>query len=200
MSLKPIFLEAYSPRWKKQFQELAQLYHQHLGDLAIGIEHVGSTAVEGLCAKPVIDIDIIIESTVQLKEIIPIFKQLGYEYLGEVAIPDRFVFRQSSPKVPNDGSHRSWPKHHLYCCIAGSTALANHLILRDSLKADTNLATAYAALKILLSQTSANMDEYVMGKTEFIAQVLAQGGVSAQQIELIAEQNKSVIPVDSRNC
>jgi GrpB-like predicted nucleotidyltransferase (UPF0157 family) len=194
ISGKPVLIEDYAPTWMKEFEHLAQVYTTHLNGLITAIEHIGSTAVPGLCAKPVIDIDIVIDSRVQLNGIIPILTGLGYEYLGEVAIPDRFVFRPSSTFVPKDHSGRVWQKHHLYCCLKGSAALRNHLILRDALKNDEILAQEYGALKKRLARASNNMDEYVMGKTKFITAILATGGMSDRELLAIEQQNKSVIP------
>ena len=196
-SSKKIIIEDYSPQWNLQFEKLSSLFADRLGGLAISIEHVGSTAVPGLCAKPVIDIDIVVDTVSEVTNIIPLLVGLGYEYLGVVAIPDRFVFRPLSRTVPDDGSGRSWQKHHLYCYIKGSIALANHLILRDALRKDVSLANAYAALKNSLANSTNNMDEYVLGKTAFITKILGAHGMSHEQLSEIAEQNKSVIPTTS---
>lgn len=182
---KPILLVSYTHEWAVEFARLKNLYLHHLSDKIVSVEHVGSTAVPRLCAKPVIDIDIVIDSTEELSHIIPILVGLGYQYLGEVAIPERFVFRPPSSSAI---------KHHLYCCIKGSAALRNHLILRNALRNDNALAEAYAVLKRNLALSSRNMTEYVMGKTAFIAKVLSAGGMSHSELEAIAEQNKSVIP------
>lgn len=156
VSRKPILLEEYTPEWKLQFDKLSKVYTDRLGDLTPSIEHVGSTAVPGLCSKPVIDIDIVIDSIIHLQKIMSILVSLGYEYLGEVSIPERFVFRPPSTSVPNDGSERLWKKHHLYCCIKGSAALRNHLLLRDAIRKDESLTNAYAALKRTLADTANN--------------------------------------------
>lgn len=198
ISKKSIYIEDYSPEWKSNFNSLAKVYREHLKDFEITIVHVGSTAVPGLCAKPVIDIDIVINSLAQLKEIIPILVKLGYEYLGEVAIPNRFVFRPPDLSVPNDGTGRLWQKHHLYCCLADSTALANHIILRDALRNDELLAREYAELKKMLAANAQNMDEYVMGKTSFITKILAAHGMSTEELLAIEKKNKNVIPALKR--
>jgi GrpB-like predicted nucleotidyltransferase (UPF0157 family) len=64
-----VLLEDYSPQWKQQFEQLTEVYRQHLDGLVLGIEHVWSTAVPGPCAKPVIDIDIVVESIAQVEEV-----------------------------------------------------------------------------------------------------------------------------------
>lgn len=191
---KSILIKDYTPEWARQFELLRKVYVEHLGEKIMAVEHVGSTAVPGLCAKPVIDIDMVINDQSVLAEIIPLLAALGYEYKGEVGIPDRFVFRPNDTSLPKDGSGSVWPKHHLYACIAGSAALRNHLLLRAALRADPALTTAYGQLKRKLAKSAANMDEYVMGKTSFITQLLAAQGMSPAELSAIAEQNKSVIP------
>lgn len=192
---KPIVIVEYDPQWQVQFSLLRELYIGLLDDKLMAVEHVGSTAVEGLCAKPVIDIDLVIEGVAELEGIIPILCGLGYEYLGVVSIPDRFVFRPVGSSVPRDGSAKVWPKHHLYACIEGSTALVNHILLRDSLREDSSLLSAYATLKKRLALESPDMDGYVMGKTDFICGILRAKGMTFSELSAIAEQNKTVIPL-----
>ena len=187
-----IVISEYSNEWKIQFDLLKQVYLNHLDHLAISVEHVGSTAVPGLCAKPVLDIDIVIKAA-ELTQVATCLSRLGYEFMGEVGIPDRFVFRQYNHSIPNDGSDRLWPKHHLYCCIDGSVALRNHIILRDALRASPEQSIAYGKLKKKLASEVAGMDEYVMRKTVFISSILAKKGMNKDELAAIAEQNKSVI-------
>lgn len=191
---KQILIEDHNPQWAQNFTHLSEVYLKYLDDLSISVEHVGSTAVPGLCAKPVIDIDIVIDSVSELERIIPVLTDLGYLYLGEVGVPDRFVLKQISNAVPLDGTGRSWQKHHLYCCIKGSTALENHLIFRDNLMRDISLANSYTELKLALAKSASNMDEYVRGKTAFITGVLATNGMSDEDISAVIKHNDAVIP------
>lgn len=190
---KPIVICEYTNDWKVDFDSLCQVYLEHLENSVISVEHVGSTAVPGLCAKPVIDIDIVI-TTSQLQNVSAELTKLGYAFMGEVGIPERFVFRQINSSIPNNGSNKSWPKHHLYCCIEDSSALRNHLILRDTLRENPILSDTYGELKKKLALESCNMEEYVLGKTEFITSILAEKGMTKQELMAIVEQNKSVIP------
>lgn len=187
-----INLQEYNKNWPLEFNALSAIYHEKLKGLFVAIEHVGSTAIKGFCSKPVIDIDIVIRPSV-LSDIVHILTELGYQYLGEVSIPERYVFKQTDLSVPLDSSGQTWAKHHLYCCIEGSAALRNHLILRDTLREDTELAGAYGKLKKRLAMESASMDEYVMGKTAFITKILRSKGMSIQEITEISEQNRTVI-------
>lgn len=186
----PILVTEYSSAWPVQFRQLSDIYKNFIGEYLIGIEHVGSTAVPGLSAKPVLDIDLIVEDQRKLTQIAPILESLGYEYAGEAGIPDRHAFIAKSSKTPNINSGIDWPKHHLYCCIEGSIGLRNHLILRDQLRKDPELATAYGKLKKSLAAQTTDIDKYVKGKTEFITAILGKSGLNEQDLRQIEHQNK----------
>lgn len=183
----------YSPEWPRQFSRLADVYQDYLDGLLVGMEHVGSTSVPGLAAKPILDIDLIVQDKDALERVIPVLESLGYDYRGEVGIPDRHVFWARAATTPNDGSLREWPRHHLYCCIKDSAGLRNHLLLRDRLRADAELSASYGALKKELAQQTTDIGEYIEGKTEFITAVLEQGGFDAGELASIVDQNRNVI-------
>jgi len=185
-----IVVEEYDPAWQEQFARLRDVYVSHLGHIVVGIEHVGSTSVPGLAAKPVLDIDLIVTDEGKLEEIIPILEGLGYQYAGDLGIKDRYMFRMPFVSVPVTGEGVVWPKHHLYCCIEGSVSLTNHLLLRNALRADVELATEYGRVKKELAATVADIDDYVEGKSAFIAGVLAREGVGMADLEDIVEQNR----------
>jgi GrpB-like predicted nucleotidyltransferase (UPF0157 family) len=180
----------YDSRWPQQFQELKAVYNSVLGDLIISIEHVGSTAVAGLEAKPIIDIDIVVADERQLNKIIPSVALLGYQFRGDLGIKDRYAFRRVSELSPDNGNGVVWPDHHLYCCLEGSLSLNNHLLFRDALRAAPILAKQYGDLKKKLALMTDDMDVYVESKSSFIAEVLYQAGISSIQIEDIVAQNK----------
>lgn len=116
-----IIVTDHSPQWAAAFEQLKKIYQQHLGHLVRDIQHVGSTSVPGLPAKPILDIDIIIDDEDTLPEIIRILAGIGYEYVGDLGIKDRYAFKSPpDPAMP----------HHLYVCIAGSDSL---MCLRRSL-------------------------------------------------------------------
>ena len=137
------------------------------------IQHVGSTSVHGLIAKPVIDIDLIIEDRSFLESIKTILAKLGYEYMGNLGINDREAFKRASSRTPDDGSLRDWPAHNLYVCINGSVALRNHLALRDFLRANPHKAKEYGELKKrLIAENPFDIDLYIKHKTPFILEIL----------------------------
>src|SRR5262245_51865013 len=104
-----------------------------LAGVAVTIEHVGSTAVPGLAAKPIIDMDVVIRSRSDLPAVITRLATLGYQHQGDLGIPDREAFR------PPPGL----PPHHLYVCLAGCAALRNHITLRDHLRSHPADAATY---------------------------------------------------------
>ncbi len=186
------FLQPYNPQWKTEFESLKRELERSLGGLNqhLTIEHIGSTALIGLVAKPILDIDIIIEDTRLLHDIEKILITLGYVSRGEQGIPGRFAFRQKSDLVPFTDSKRKWQVHHLYVCYANSLALKNHLLFRDALRRDEALLQQYANLKRSLTENSkTKKEEYTIRKTDFILSVLAQAGLSQQELQDIADSN-----------
>jgi GrpB-like predicted nucleotidyltransferase (UPF0157 family) len=171
----------YDPDWPNLFQQVRERIWPSIRDFAIAIEHVGSTSVPGLAAKPVLDIDIVIPSRNEIRLAITRLSNLGYAHRGDLGIQDREAFR-----TPVDG-----PTHHLYVCPSRSVALLNHLTLRDHLRAHPSDVEAYSALKKLLAeQCGGDIDSYVEGKTDFILAILAYRGFSTERLESIRGANR----------
>jgi GrpB-like predicted nucleotidyltransferase (UPF0157 family) len=161
----PVVIAAYAPRWPACFARLRDRLATALGPLAVRIEHVGSTAVPGLAAKPIIDLDVVVATQGDLSAVIERLRPLGYRHEGDLGVPGRDAF--ASPP----GS----PAHHLYVCPADSPALARHLALRDLLRADPEAARAYGDLKrTLAARFGDDRVAYTEGKTLFIESLLAR--------------------------
>ena len=170
---RAIQIANYDPQWPHEFAELSRVLKPWLGNLVLAIEHVGSTAVPGLAAKPIIDFDIVIQSRSLLGEVIDRLAELGYEHQGDLGIADREAFDRQSPDVPRTGDGRLWREHHLYVCARDAAELAKHLAFRDYLRANTEAASAYAELKRKLAERFRDdRDSYCKAKTEFIERVL----------------------------
>lgn len=184
-----IEITAHNSLWNVQFEELKNVYALYLKNIIKDIEHVGSTAVQGLAAKPILDIDLIIDNENKLQEVVSVLTGLGYEFRGDLGIKDRYAFRASTPTVPHIGTHQTWPKHHLYCCIENSVSLNNHLMLRDVLRNNPILRMEYDQLKTELAAHTDDMDVYIEGKSDFIAKVLLQNGLPMDDVEDIVNQN-----------
>jgi GrpB-like predicted nucleotidyltransferase (UPF0157 family) len=156
----------YDPSWPRLFDTLSSAVHLAVADLAISIEHIGSTAVPGLAAKPVIDMDVVVHAR-DVQAGIARLGTLGYEHLGDWGIPTREAFR------PPPGL----PFHHLYLCPSTSPALANHLAVRDYLRGNRAEAKAYGDLKRRLAVEYADdRDGYVQAKTAFLIAILRKCG------------------------
>jgi GrpB-like predicted nucleotidyltransferase (UPF0157 family) len=168
-------LVEHDPGWTAEFQRLADVFAARLDDLLVSVEHVGSTAVPGLLAKPRLDIDLVIETRDRLVEVSGELESLGYCHLGDRGIPGREAFSRDDSSVPDAGADRRWMPHNLYVCARDSDELARHLAFRDALRADDDLAQRYGALKRRLAhEKGGDRDAYCRGKTEFICDVLGR--------------------------
>ena len=162
---EPIVISEYDPRWPALFCELRDALPAGLRMCARSIEHVG-TAVPGLAAKPIIDIDVVVADEADVAEAIAMLAAAGYPHKGDAGVPGREAFDQP-PHLP---------EHHLYLCVEGAGPLVAHLRLRDHLRANPGTAREYAALKRELTAAYGDDREgYTEAKTVFIERVLAGG-------------------------
>lgn len=168
-----LVVEDYNESWPEQFNELKDLLWPAVKDLAIGIEHVGSTSVPGLSAKPIIDVDVI-TSKKSLLIVIGRIEQLGYEHLGDLGIEGREAFKAPDGSVP----------HHLYVCLEDCLALRNHILFRNYLRENREKREAYSRLKKdLVFRFGNSVEEYTKRKTDFILSVLALAGINPEELE-----------------
>ncbi|MFD1453112.1 GrpB family protein [Oceanobacillus sojae] len=165
-------IAAHCTGWGETFLELKSVLNQQIGDIVLGIEHVGSTSVKGLAAKPILDIDIIIESYHVFLEVTARLKELGYFHEGDKGIEEREAFGRRDNEVPWKKDKRSWMEHHLYVCSKDSKELTRHLAFRNYLREHPGTADEYAKLKRRLAKTAASREAYTLGKTAFIERVL----------------------------
>ncbi|MBK9249671.1 MAG: GrpB family protein [Ignavibacteria bacterium] len=193
MTPPPITIADYAPEWAAVYAELQAIYSLRLGSLARAIHHVGSTSVPGLAAKPIIDIDIVIDEKSQLNEVINRITSLGYIHRGNLGITDREAFGRISDFVPLvGGSERRWMKHNLYVCPHDSISLRNHLTFRDYLRFHPESAADYGALKRRLAEEYPHdIDRYIENKTPFIIHLLRLSGFDGGALETIIAENKA---------
>jgi GrpB-like predicted nucleotidyltransferase (UPF0157 family) len=189
--MKKLVLEDHNPQWAGQFLQLKNIYTSHLGPEIASVEHVGSTSIPGIKAKPILDIDIIVDDPARLPIVIHRLGELGYLHLGDLGIKGREAFRRVTTEVPWTHPRQQWPQHNLYVCQRGIDSLMNHLLFRDYLRAHPEKARQYSALKeTLISTVNDDIDLYVEGKAEFITGILKEVGFDAPSITDIQEQNK----------
>lgn len=186
-------IEEYNPQWKQSFDAIKMVLNNALKEYstAIDIQHVGSTAIPGMVAKPILDIDIIIKEKSLLSSITTHLQDLGYIKRGDQGIPGRFAFRQSSEYVPFTDPNTKKQSHHLYVCYSDSLALKNHLLIRDALLNDSQLVARYSQLKMgLVNQKNMSREKYTIQKTEFILELLAKSGLDSNELVEIRNANK----------
>ena len=148
---------------------------------SLRLEHVGSTAVPGLRAKPVIDACIVVASPRDIPFVVKALAKIGYAHRGDLGVSGREAFKSSS----------DLPAHHLYASPRNSVSLRNHLGLRDFLRANANVALEYGALKTsLAAQYPNDMDSYIAGKTDFILNILQQLGFAGDELDSIRGSNQ----------
>ena len=183
----------YDPLWPRQFEAIKEKLSAALAsEDYISIEHVGSTSVPGLYAKPRIDIDIVVKSEDHVKPIAEAISAMTddhYWFNGDMGIPQRYVM------INRD----SVPRRNLYICIEGSLSLRNHLAVRDILRRDANLREEYALVKQDLSKTDfKNMDAYTECKNEILAKILQKAGLSNSETDSIKISNTVQMPAETR--
>ncbi len=156
-----IVLAPHSGTWAAAFEREASTILEALSDLSIELHHIGSTAIPGIVAKPVIDMLGIVPAVEHLDVRAQRLAVLGYEALGEYGIPGRRYFRKDGP----DGVRT----HQLHAFALGSPEIQRHLDFRNYLRAFPAEAAAYAELKQGLARScGSDMQAYSDGKSEFI--------------------------------
>jgi GrpB-like predicted nucleotidyltransferase (UPF0157 family) len=149
-----MILSKNDPAWRGQFAMLERVLLEALGPLVLRVEHVGSTAIPGISAKPILDIDVVIESDAVFPQVTAKLAELGYVHEGDRGIAEREAFKRQDEFVPWLPVKRSWMAQHLYVCPAGSRELDRHVCFRDVLKSRPDLCTEYEAIKIGIERRS----------------------------------------------
>ncbi len=168
----PVEIAEYDPAWPALFERERGLIVGILGDLADAIEHVGSTAVLGLGAKPIIDIMVGLRTLAHHEPSVPPLQALGYTYKGEMGIPGRLYFRK-----PTDGIRT----HQIHMVELGSDFWQRHILFRDYLRRHPREARAYYELKVrLAAKFRTDREGYTEAKSEFIEAALARARAAAR--------------------
>ncbi|MCR5085990.1 MAG: GrpB family protein [Lachnospiraceae bacterium] len=136
---KRVVVCPYDEGWAQDFSRIQGELSDALGGLALRIEHVGSTSVRGLSAKPIIDIDVVIADATKLEPTVAALANIGYVHEGNGGIVGREVFGY-------DGKEHL-RKHHLYVCTEDSPELRRHLTFRDYLRAHPEAVAEYSRVK-----------------------------------------------------
>ena len=147
-------LHEHTPAWRDEFELLRDIYLKALGELAIAVEHVGSTAIPGIKAKPIIDINIVIAGYNVFPKVVDCLAILGYKYNGDQGIVHREVFKRRDDLVPYTSPSKEWTNHHLYVCPEFSEEHAWPLIFRDYLRSHEDAKREYERVKVEIAARS----------------------------------------------
>jgi GrpB-like predicted nucleotidyltransferase (UPF0157 family) len=164
-----ITIVPYDEAWPSAFQSEAKLIRSALGPLARRVEHVGSTSIPGIAAKPVIDIQVSVPTLEPLSTYVQSLSPLGYIHfaLGDFDLIYPFFQKPAT-----------WPStHHVHLCVEGSDLERKHIAFRDYLRSHAEVATEYVALKHKLAAenhgtTLESRERYSLSKSDFVAAVL----------------------------
>ena len=160
----------YDEAWRTEFDKIKAELEACLGDFAIAIEHVGSTSVAGMSAKPCIDIDVVIADRAVLDTVISKLSCIGYIHEGDLGISGREAFKYS------EKPHLM--KHHLYVCAQDCAELKRHVAFRDFLLDNPDAVKKYSAIKETAAQLFPNdIDKYIEYKSPCIEELYGQCGL-----------------------
>lgn len=170
MQTKYIVVSPYDPKWVSDFAAIKREIEGALDDLILRIEHVGSTSVKGLSAKPIIDIDVVMKDYSVFDEIVTRLAKIGYQYEGDLGIRHREAFRYQ------DKLHLQ--KHHLYVCPQFSEELHRHITFRDYLRTHAEAVQEYSEIKEKAAELfPENIEKYIEYKSSYIEGIYAFCGL-----------------------
>lgn len=164
MKTNKVVVLPYDKNWDIEFKKIKNELLYVLEDITIGIEHIGSTAVQGLYSKPIIDIDVIIPTYDCFNILIKRVNKIGYEYEGNLGINDRESFKYVGK--------RKLMNHNLYVCPRNSKELKRHIFFRNYLINNKNAMESYNDIKIKAAELFPdNIDKYIEYKSSYIEKI-----------------------------
>lgn len=169
-----IEIQEHNEQWPKNFSALKQVLNSCLESLIIDIEHVGSTSVKGLAAKPILDIDVVIADYSNFPKVIKKLEGIGYIHQENWSYKGREAFSRMNCSVPWDGKNTNWMEHHLYVCHKDSEELKKHISFRNYLRCNAGAIIEYEQLKKELAKNTKDRSEYTAGKSNFINKILTK--------------------------
>ena len=161
----------YDRSWKSDFEAIKREIEDAIGNLTVSIEHVGSTSVEGMSAKPCIDIDVVIRDYSVFDAVVQGLSAIGYVHEGNLGIQDREAFKYT------EKPHLK--QHHLYVCPESSEELHRHIVFRDFLRGNPDAAMQYSRVKEKAEEMYPNdIDGYMAYKSACIEQLYRMCGLT----------------------
>ena len=170
MRTNKIIVLPYDKAWKSDFEKIKNEIEDCIGNLIVCVEHVGSTSVEGMSAKPCIDIDVVIKDYSIFDSVKNKLGAIGYIHEGDLGIKDREAFKYSGkPHLQH---------HHLYVCPQYSKELLRHITFRDFLRNHPDAVKKYSSVKDAAAQLFPNdIDAYIQYKSPCIEELYMQCGL-----------------------
>ena len=170
MKTKKVIVLPYDVAWESAFEAIKAEIQTALGDLMLGIEHVGSTSVKGMSAKPCIDIDVVIRDYSVFDAVVQKLDAIGYIHEGDLGIQDREAFKYA------DKPHLM--THHLYVCPRDSEELHRHIVFRDFLRKNPEAVKKYSRVKETAAQLFPDsIDQYIEYKSPCIEELYRECGL-----------------------
>lgn len=170
--MEPIVIADYDANWSSQYEQEKSRIIDALGDTVADIQHIGSTSVPGLAAKPIIDILLGLKQIPPSSTHVLSLENIGYLYLGEFGIPERHYFRRGMPRT-----------HHIHAVQVNSDFWQRHILFRDFLRSHPQAQQQYETLKRKLAVEFRNdRDRYGDSKTPLIEQLLTQARAWQQNL------------------
>lgn len=168
--IRTIVVEDYNPEWAENFQKIKSELWNVMKDFAISIEHVGSTSVPGLAAKPIIDIDIVIPRKEDLLEAIRRLETIGYFHEGDGGIIGREMFGYQGKQ--------DLQQHNMYVCAKDSEELHRHVTFRDYLRLHPEDVNRYGEIKKEAAQLHPHdIDAYINHKSKVVTEIYRKLGI-----------------------
>ena len=170
MKTKKVVVMPYDISWQSAFEKIKSEIEEAIGDLILGIEHIGSTSVEGMSAKPCIDMDVIIKDYSVFAEVVDALKAHGYIHEGDLGIKDREAFKYTNkPHLM---------MHHLYVCPQYSEELHRHITFREFLRCNPEAVRKYSLIKEKAAKLFPNdIDGYIEYKSSCIEELYKECGL-----------------------
>ena len=170
MKTKKVIVLPYDAAWESAFEAIRAEIQTALGDLILGIEHVGSTSVKGMSAKPCIDIDVVIRDYSVFDAVVQKLDAIGYIHEGDLGIQDREAFKYANkPHLMT---------HHLYVCPRDSEELHRHIAFRDFLRKNPEAVKKYSRVKETAAQLFPDeIEQYIAFKAPCIEELYKECGL-----------------------
>lgn len=171
---RDIVLADYDPAWPEMFEAERTRLQAAIGAWTVSIEHVGSTAIPGIAAKPIIDISVALRSNDDTLRCITPLLELGYECLGEYGIPGRIFFRKlTDAPLPGQSHNRVGRTHQLHMYASDHSEYLQHILFRDYIRSHPLNARDYEQLKRRLAAETDDIETYGQAKSEFVQRILS---------------------------